>query len=197
MERATRVIDHTLALLRTKFTDVRNGGYFDYDPTTSKPILQSTPERPLSWDLMLIGIEDDVVDDGRDTGDGEDEEDERDTVGISVLVPSEDISSTTQNNRRMSSTTLTLNVVVWVSIKDDRWSIRLQNAIFSVIERLFTTNRTLKHPDTGEEAAENITYLNHTLTLEATQNSYIPVGAATQSWTVQTVPNKVIEPKTL
>ena len=204
MIRVNRIIDHTLAILRKAFIDHMDGGFIPYDGRVScPPTGVDVPTNPLRWDKMSIEVDTPDLDDGRTSGsfdaNGNPLPDTRDTVAISVLSNTDSVKTTKQNHARFPSTTTELTIVVAVSVKDERWMIRLQNALVGYIEQTLWANQTLLHPDedNNTEAAEALYYVRTEVNTDPSEDSLIPIGATSLILNVVPKPNKRIELKSL
>lgn len=192
MKRVNRVVDNILAILRKEFVDDMDGGSEPYNPNTSNPP-SPIQDNPLCWDVMIIDPESADIDDGKDTGDFDDDgnpmPDTRDTVSISVHANTDTARATSQSHRSFPATRVDIAILILVAMKDGRWNSRLQNALAGRIEKLLWRRQTLAHPDTGEEAANAVNYENTEVNTDTSEDTAFSLGVTIQEWTVDTKPN--------
>ena len=122
---------------------------------------------------------------------------------ISVLGNADTALPSDQNRLRFPGTVAELTIVVWASIKDPRWLIRLQNGIAAVIEKELNKNQKLAYPVlnpdteryeyTGDTAAQSVTYINSEVITDTDEEAAILSGATVQTWNVFSLPNLPIE----
>ena len=190
MDRITRVLDNTLAILRTALAEQIEGGAFHYNWNNSLPPLMTDQQpigSPLKWDNLLIGPEAlDSLDSGRTSGeldeDGNPLPDTRDLVGITVLAEIDRVRNYELSRGSFPATEIELRIIIWASLKDERWDTRLQNYMASYIGEVLWANKKLTH--NGQDAAEALNYVSTEVVTDAEPEALIPTGTTVQSWLV-------------
>ena len=191
MVRVNRVMNNVLDILRAEFADRMEGGSLSYNGLDDNT--------PLRWDRMTIQVQMPDLDEGRDTGEVDNEgypvPDTSDVCGFALLPTTDTTRITGQNHLRFPSTDVELNLIVWASIKDENNILLLVNAQAAVAEKLLWDNQGLTHPETGDEAATSVSYLNSETDIDTGSEGLLPVAIVVQTWEVSTNPNKRIELK--
>ena len=189
MVRVNRVMENVVALLQAEFDGRTEGGSLGYNSLAE--------DRELRWDRMTIQIEMPDLDEGRDSGEQDENgnfiPDTSDVCGFSLLPTTDTARITGQNHRRFPSTDVELNLVVWASIKDEGKLLLLVNALAGVAQRVLWNNQTLATPEDAEGAATSVSYLNSETDVDTGSEGILPLAVVVQSWEISTNPNERIE----